>query len=138
MRKLLYIGCGSFVGAVLRFAVKGTGGFPAETLLINVFGSFLQALILTFFFEVRRFDDDVRLGLTVGLLGGFTTFSTMCKETIGLFGSGSILSALAYVSLSAVLGLSAVFAGVALARQLGTALTTARERDFTDAESDGD
>jgi CrcB protein len=138
MRKLLYIGCGSFVGAVLRYSMKGTGGFPAETLLMNVFGSFLLALILTFFFEVRRFDEDVRLGLTVGLLGGFTTFSTLCRETVGLYGNGEALAAAVYVTLSAVLGLFAVFAGVTLARQLGTALAAVRERDATDWDNDDD
>lgn len=126
MRKYLYIGCGSFIGAVLRYLVKGIQivGYheklPLNTLFINVSGALVLAFIMTIAFEVWAFDTDIRLGVTTGFLGAFTTFSTLCKETVVLLQNGDYFSAISYMTISTVLGLGAAYFGVVLARSLGS------------------
>lgn len=124
MRKYIYIGCGGFAGAILRFLIKGIRLYnyhenvPLNTLFVNVLGAFLMAFLLTLAFEVWSFDADIRLGLTTGFLGAFTTFSTLCKETVGLLRSGDYFSAISYLTVSTVLGLGAAYFGSVIAREL--------------------
>ena len=133
MRKYSLIGCGSFIGAVLRYLVKGIQVFgyhesvPINTLLINILGAFILAFLLTIAYEVWEFDSDIRLGLTTGLLGAFTTFSTLCKESVGLLQNGFYFSAISYMTVSIMLGLAAAYLGVVLARQIGVTVTKKRE-----------
>ena len=143
MRKYLFIGCGGFLGAVLRYLIRslpaGSSGVPLATLAVNVTGAFLMALILTAACdEFLSVDPDVRLGVTTGLLGAFTTFSTLCRETVGLLRSGNLSAALAYVALSVLLGLGAAGAGAALVRRLGHRARAARANppDEPSGESD--
>lgn len=122
------------LGALLRFAAKGMNFtdfhqvLPLGTLLVNVTGSFLLALILTISFEIWKLDADIRLGITTGFLGAYTTFSTFCRETAGFLATGHYLSALLYLSLSVLLGFGGVYAGVAVAR--GAAARFIRGRAF--------
>ena len=146
MRKYIFIGCGSFVGAALRYLVKGIQIYnyhenvPLNTLLINVFGALIIAFILTIAYEVWAFDSDIRLGLTTGLLGAFTTFSTLCKETVGLLQDGYYFSAISYMTVSVMLGLASVYFGVVLARKIGSKMTEKREKldKLIEKESDVD
>jgi CrcB protein len=108
---------------------------PLNTLLINIAGSFILALIITVFFEVWQFDSDIRLGLTTGLLGAFTTFSTFCKETVGLLNNGNYFSAISYMTVSIILGLGMTYFGIVLARELISKIVN-RIRTTDDAESD--
>lgn len=124
MRKTIFISIGGFLGAILRYTIKNmhlypyTDYLPLNTLIINVMGSFLLALLLTVAFEVWQYDSDIRLGIATGFLGAFTTFSTLCKEIIGLMSKGYYSYALLYMTLSIVLGLAAVYFGVVLAREV--------------------
>lgn len=124
MRKYIFIGIGGILGAILRYYIKNihiyqyNGVFPLNTLIINITGSFILALILTVTFEVLEFDSDIRLGIATGFLGAFTTFSTMSKETVILINSGYYYSAIAYLTVSAMLGLSAAYFGTVLARDV--------------------
>jgi len=126
MRKYIFIGCGSFAGAVLRYLIKGFHiynhheNIPLNTLFINVLGALIIAFILTIAYEVWAFDSDARLGLTTGLLGAFTTFSTLCKETVGLLRDGYYFSAISYLTVSVTLGLASAYLGVILARKIGS------------------
>jgi fluoride exporter len=147
MRKYTYIGCGSFIGAVLRYLIKGIQiysyqqHFPVNTLFINISGAFLMAFIMTTAFEVWSFDPDIRLGITAGFLGAFTTFSALCKETVVLMQNGDYFSAAAYITLSTVLGLGAAYLGFVLARGLGSKTylkKTALHTDEILSESDVD
>ena len=95
---------------------------PLVTLFINISGAFLMGFILSFVGEIRDFDPDLRLGLTTGLLGAYTTFSTMCKETSGLLFRGEYFSALSYLTVSTVLGLGAVYFGTVAACELASRL----------------
>lgn len=118
MKKYIYIGAGGFAGAVLRYILKNidifhyTGKLPLNTLLINITGSFIIGLFLTLASEMWNISENLRLGVVTGFIGTYTTFSTMCKETAGLYAKGSTVYALCYILISALLGLAAVAAGV--------------------------
>jgi fluoride exporter len=124
MRKYVFIGIGGVLGAVLRYLIKGVHIYhyhenvPLNTLIINVAGSFILALVLTIAFEVWEFDASIRLGIATGFLGAFTTFSTLCKETVGLLHEGDYFSAISYITVSTMLGLAAAYFGIVLAREV--------------------
>ncbi|MCM8901117.1 CrcB family protein [Caldicoprobacter algeriensis] len=123
MKKYIFIGVGGSLGAVLRFIIKaiqinGYKNMPINTLVINAMGSFMLALILTVAFEMCKFDTHIHLGITTGLLGAFTTFSTLCKETVELMRQGFYILAVTYMAISAVLGFAAVYSGVYLVRKV--------------------
>ena len=103
------------MGSVLRYLaglipVEPSNGFPVKTLIINVLGSFLLGLIAAAAAAKNiTLDPKVVLMLKVGVCGGFTTFSTFAYEAQGLMQSGHTWLALAYVLLSIVLGVAAIF-----------------------------
>lgn len=135
MRKYIFIGVGGFIGAILRYIIKGIQIYnyhenvPINTLMINVAGAFLLGFILTVAFEVWEFNSDYRLGIATGFLGAFTTFSTMCKETIALIYNGDYFSAISYITVSTMLGLAAAFFGIILAREVASKLFKNEEKD---------
>ncbi|MGE5633034.1 MAG: fluoride efflux transporter CrcB [Caulobacteraceae bacterium] len=124
MKKYLLIGTGGFIGAIIRFYLKGIHIYhynetmPLNTLLINIAGCFILGLFLTVALEVWEINTDVRLGIATGLLGAFTTFSTMCKETYLLISQGDYYSAISYLTISTMLGIAAVYFGVVIAREV--------------------
>jgi len=124
MRKYILIAIGGMLGAILRYNIKNIQIYnyseliPINTLLINVSGSFILALILTISYEIYEFDADIRLGIATGFLGAYTTFSTLCKETVNIMEQGHYYSAIAYIGLTIVLGLAATYFGVVLAREI--------------------
>lgn len=142
MRKYIYIGCGAFVGAITRYLLAGVtfpfyrGNLPLNTLLINVSGAFLMAFLLTVAYEVWTFDASLRLGLTTGALGAYTTFSTLCKETSLLLFRGDYVSAATYLTVSVALGLGAAYWGTVAARELGLRLSKAGSQT-DEEESEG-
>ena len=124
--KLLIVGCGGFVGAVLRYLISGWvyswsgGDFPLGTMAVNLLGSFLLGLILGLA-DQWVVHPQIMLFMTIGLLGAFTTFSTFSFETWALVEVGSYGRALINVSLSLIVGLLAVFLGLLAGRAIGVA-----------------
>ncbi len=124
MKRYLFIGAGGFVGAIARFYIKNYpisqyyGAMPMNTLIVNIAGCFLIGFFLTIALEVCEIDTNIRLGISTGLLGAFTTFSTLCKEIYTLILQGEYITAAVYVTVSPVLGISAVYLGVVLAREV--------------------
>jgi len=125
-------------------------GFPVNTLLINVAGSFILCLVLTIGFDVWKIDVDVKQGITTGLIGAFTTFSTFCKETfIGAFTTFStfcketvlllqqdkLFIAGTYIAVSLALGILAAFAGCSLGNRINHSF---RKRIVVTDERGGD
>lgn len=122
MHSLLAVAAGGAVGAVGRYLLSAqimrlTGlGFPFGTLGVNVLGGVLMGLLVSLFALHWNAGQEVRLFLTVGLLGGFTTFSTFSMETILLFERGQWIAAGLYVLASVSLALAGFVAGQALVR----------------------
>jgi fluoride exporter len=88
LMRVLLIGLGGATGSILRYGSqwyvysKIGVGFPWGTLFVNIFGSFLIGALIAFF-ELKNIEStNLRLFLTVGLLGGFTTFSTFSAEVM--------------------------------------------------------
>ncbi|HKT61308.1 MAG TPA: fluoride efflux transporter CrcB [Gemmatimonadales bacterium] len=121
---LWYIAAGSAIGGLARYLLGGflqrLAGvtFPISTLIINITGSFLLGLILRYAVDTPTLSAEVRAFLTIGICGGYTTFSTFSYETVALMEDGQWTHAALYVALSVALSLVAVFLGIASAREL--------------------
>ena len=121
---LLVIGAGGFFGAIARYLVDGfvaeraSGAFPLGTLVINLSGAFVLGVLATLAIERSALPADIRGPVMIGFLGAYTTFSTWTLESLRLIEAGSWGLALANLGGSAVLGMIAVGAGVALGRAL--------------------
>lgn len=117
MTKYLLIAVGGAFGSVLRYALQGwvqrlvSGGFPLGTLAVNVLGCLVLGFLAAAFTGPILIREEHRVGLTIGVLGGFTTFSTFGLETFHLTNDGQFRLALANVLLSVGLGYAAVWAG---------------------------
>ncbi|MBM1173315.1 fluoride efflux transporter CrcB [Microvirga arabica] len=121
---LVFLGAG--IGGALRHGVNvgcarlcGTA-FPWGTLTVNVVGSFLMGAIAAWFaFKVgEEWSQPLRLFLTTGILGGFTTFSAFSLDAVVIWERGQMGLAAAYVIGSVVLSIAALLAGLALIRTL--------------------
>jgi len=128
MEKLIYIAVGGGIGSVLRYLVAGWGqraagdaAFPVGTLAVNVLGCLTIGALGAVFAAPHRVREETRLLLMVGLLGGFTTFSSFAFETFNLADDGARGRALANVLLSNALCLAAAWIGYRLTqRWVGT------------------
>ncbi len=117
MRTILFIGIGSFIGGVARYLItrsmQSLSGalVPWGTMLVNVLGCLAIGLIFGLFERGNLLNYELRMFLTVGLCGGFTTFSTFMNENFLLFEGGNFLGLALYTSLSLLLGFGAVYLG---------------------------
>lgn len=120
----LAVGAGGAVGAMLRYwiglRVTGVMGsaFPWSTLTVNLVGSFLVGVCMVLIAGKTSGGELWRLGLMVGLLGGFTTFSAFSSDTLGLLEAEEWFRAMIYISASILLCITAAAAGVGAARQI--------------------
>jgi CrcB protein len=117
--RFVWVGFGGAVGSVIRYSiglVSTRSPFPWATLAINVSGSFILGLFLTWAFG--RISIAIITPIAVGVLGGFTTFSTFAWDGLFLTRSGRAGLALVYVLVSVVGGLSAAWLGYRLGRSL--------------------
>lgn len=120
---IVFIGAG--IGGALRHAVNvGAArlfgfGFPLGTFIVNVVGSFAMGLLAGFFAYRAGVPQHVRLFLTTGILGGFTTFSTFSLDAALLIERHSLGLAAGYVVGSVAAGLAALFFGLAVFRSAG-------------------
>jgi len=118
MERLLWIGLGGFVGSVLRYLASGlvqslarNASFPLGTLAVNAAGCLVIGLLSQWSDSRGAFSPEARSLVFVGILGGFTTFSTFSNETMNLLRDGQLPAALANVGAHLVLGLGAVWLG---------------------------
>jgi CrcB protein len=121
MRTALAIAVAGAIGALARWGVGTWFGqrfptFPWGTLVVNVSGSFLLGVLFAALIERAAGSQMMRVALTTGLMGAYTTFSTFSLETFRLFEDGATGAALANIGLSLALGLVAVWLGVSLGR----------------------
>ncbi len=117
----LWIGLGGGLGAMARFwfggavlRIMGSGGFPWGTLAVNLLGCFVMGLVAALLAAWPRLPQELRLFLTTGILGGFTTFSAFALEAVGLMDRGAWFQAAAYVLGSVALSI----VGLGLGRSL--------------------
>jgi len=122
MYTLLAVAAGGAVGSVARYLLSarighwlGTG-FPWGTLAVNIVGCTIYGALVEIFARVWSVGGTGRALLTVGFLGGFTTFSAFSFEVFALYERGQVVEALAYVVASVVLSILGVFAGLHLFR----------------------
>ena len=85
--------------------------------VVNVVGCLLIGLVCGLAARLDGLGNGLKLFLTVGFCGGFTTFSTFCNENLALLRGGALLTAALYAALSLFVGLLAVYAGLLIARQ---------------------
>ena len=122
LARLLWISLGGAVGTAARYLVSGWAprllgvGFPYGTLIVNVAGSFLIAVLMHVGLRTELMSPTLRLTLTVGVMGGFTTYSSFSYETLQYLQDGAVGLALAYVAVMLVACLAGCGAGFLLAR----------------------
>ena len=117
VKLLAIIGFGGFIGTIARFLISRYFQlnlptlFPWGTFIVNLMGCFLIGIIYGISEKGNFLSPEVRLFLTVGLCGGFTTFSTFSNDALMLMEQQEWLRFALYSSLSFFLGIMAVFAG---------------------------
>ncbi|WP_432823755.1 fluoride efflux transporter CrcB [Trichloromonas sp.] len=122
--QVLYIGLFGGLGCLARYFVAGWTyslfgrGLPYGTLAVNVLGSFLLGLVMEGSLRSSLLSPELRMGIAVGFMGGFTTFSTFSFETYRLIEEGSLLQAGANILLNVVVCLLFAALGIFLARQV--------------------
>ena len=123
VREIVSVGIGGFVGAVLRYEVSGwvqhwSGSvrFPYGTLAVNILGSLIIGSLSELVEGSGFLGPQARAMLLVGMVGAFTTFSTLCSETFNLLRAGEGMAAALNLGGHLTLGLAAVWLGRALAQ----------------------
>ncbi len=117
MVRVLLVGIGGFIGTSSRYLItiimsrfiRST--FPYGTLLCNIIGALLIGILMAISSTYDWMSTEVRLFLTVGILGGLTTFSTFSYETINLLETGKYIMATANIIVSIILCLGFVAIG---------------------------
>jgi CrcB protein len=119
---LLAIAIAGALGCVARYlAAVGVqrlagGTFPVGTLAVNVSGCFAIGIAMAVFAARGELDSRLRMTITIGFLGGFTTYSAFAYETIDLIEQGRTAAAALYVGLTTVVATAAAAAGLAIGR----------------------
>lgn len=117
MQNLILVGLGGFIGSILRYIISQfmqnavSMAFPFGTLMVNVIGCFVIGLASVFVEKSGSGFLQLQLFISVGLIGGFTTFSAFGLETVTLLREQHFGMAGLYALLSLVLGIGAVFMG---------------------------
>lgn len=125
MQPFLLVALGGAIGASARYGASIAVGhlwrtsFPFATLLVNVVGSLAMGLLVGWLARaLPAWQNEARLFVAVGILGGFTTFSAFSLDVVTLFERGETLPAFLYVLASVVLSVAALFVGLLLMRAL--------------------
>jgi len=123
--ELIAVGIGGIFGAIGRYSVSflflELNGFPYATFTVNMMGCFLLSFLLNNKQFKTKVNPKIFLGLSTGLIGSFTTFSTFSIETIELLGASFFLATF-YVFLSVVGGLIFCYIGFYLASRRGDSI----------------
>jgi len=121
MIKYILLAAGGAIGTILRYSMSGltyrivNGVFPWGTIVVNLTGSFAIGLLWGFF-EIQNISSNMRNFIFIGILGGFTTFSTYALESLNLLRDGEIKWAMTNLLISNICGLILVFAGFMLSK----------------------
>lgn len=124
MKKSFCVGIGGAAGTLVRYALfqipmpDGALFRTLVTLLINISGSFILGFLIILFAKKFPVRPEIRIAVTAGFLGGYTTFSTMCKDAVMMLYSGKFLFFVGYLTASVLLGITAAWSGIRLAKHL--------------------
>jgi len=120
--QILLVGAGGFIGSALRYTVSGLvhraipfAGFPYGTLVVNLVGCLAIGLLAGFAESRQVIGPELRIFLFLGVLGGFTTFSTFAYEGVELIQHGEFAKVLGSVMIHVLVGFLAVWFGHAIA-----------------------
>lgn len=118
MYKLILIGLGGLLGALLRYGVSGLAqnlsrsiSFPYGTLVVNILGCLIIGALSQLAESRGLLSPEARVFIFIGLLGAFTTYSTFASESVNLLMDGENVLAMLNISLHIILGLGAVWIG---------------------------
>ena len=119
IKELLCVGAGGFIGSVMRYLITiamkhEENGFPWGTFTVNVLGCFAIGILGGLINRNPNISTELGLFLTVGVCGGFTTFSTFSKESLLLLQSGNYLGLSCYIIGSVLIGIIAVWLGFSM------------------------
>ena len=119
IKNILAVGAGSFIGGAARYlvslAMKGIGkGFPWATIAINLVGCLMIGLLWGLLSRNAAENTSWGLFLTVGLCGGFTTFSTFSKEALTMLQCSNYIGFTSYIAISVLAGIVLVALGYVL------------------------
>ena len=123
-QRMLLVAVGGLVGCVARYWLSGVvqrlgdHGFPSGTLVVNILGSLIIGVVMSLSLERGLVDESLRILLTTGFCGGFTTMSTFSYETFALLRDGEHLLAVANTGVTFAACLGAVWLGSIIARAL--------------------
>tara|TARA_B100001778_G_scaffold317561_1_gene305354 strand:- start:787 stop:1170 length:384 start_codon:yes stop_codon:yes gene_type:complete len=113
----LIIGLGGFIGTILRFLLSSSieksfaTSIPIGTILVNLIGCFLIGLLSGYFTQKLGDQTQLFFFLTIGVLGGFTTFSAIAMDSQVFIENGEYLKMLTYISVQAILGIALCLIG---------------------------
>ena len=113
----LVIGLGGFIGTILRFLLSSSieksfaTSFPIGTILVNLIGCFLIGLLSGYFTQKLGDQTQLFFFITIGVLGGFTTFSAIAMDSQVFIENGEYLKMLTYISVQAILGIALCLIG---------------------------
>jgi fluoride exporter len=122
----LYVALGGGIGAWLRFLVgrfwtsvlgpMRSGAFPYGTVTVNVLGSLAMGLLVGWLARFGSHGEGTRQFLAIGLLGGFTTFSSFSLDVISLIERGAAGTAMFYIAFSLIAGFAGLWLGLVAMR----------------------
>ncbi len=122
--RAMWVGVAGFFGAISRYWLDGLvsrfvgGSFPWGTFVVNMSGCFLIGLLTTALTERVLPHPTIRMAVTVGFVGAYTTFSTFAYESLRQLQDGAVGLAIINVALSVATGIAAAWIGVAAGRAL--------------------
>ena len=124
MQNYLLVAAGAAAGGVFRYWLSGAVhkflpiDFPYGTLAVNVLGSLIVGFIIFYFDAQELISPQLKLMLTIGFCGGFTTFSTFSLETVNLLHDSEYLLAVLNITLNLFLTIGAVFSSYFIAKYI--------------------
>ena len=125
MLNYIFVSAGAAFGGALRYGISSyiqkhiSVIFPYGTLVVNIVGSFILGIVMFYLNEKELIGNELRLFLTVGFCGGFTTFSTFSYETLNLFRDSQFSLAIYNVLLNVVLCLLGIYLAYLISKLIG-------------------
>ncbi|MEJ1238331.1 fluoride efflux transporter CrcB [Chryseolinea sp. T2] len=122
MKTVVLVGIGGFIGSIARYLATlyfnkiVPPPFPFGTFMVNIIGCLLIGIFFGVSERLNWMSSDLRIFLTTGVCGGFTTFSAFAYENVRLLQSSDYMTFALYAAASFVVCLVSTFSGIALAR----------------------